>query len=303
MDITLVILAAGIGARYGAGIKQLAKVGPTGEIIMDYSIHDAIQAGFNRVVFIIRREIYDEFREAIGNRLEEKFCAQGVKWGYAFQELTDPPAGRTKPWGTGQAILCCRELLTGPFAVINADDYYGKSAYAKAYEFLSDCSPAEPYRFGMVGFDLKNTLSDAGGVTRGVCRVDENGQLVGITETRNIVRTSDGPAVQTADGLRPLDENSLVSMNLWMLTPAFVNGLEQGFADFRANMADPLTDEYLLPEIIDKMLRQGIATVQVLPSEEKWFGVTYREDREIVARAFQELIAQGVYNEDLFSDL
>ena len=285
MFVTLVVLAAGIGSRYGGGVKQLAPGGPNGEIIMDYSIHDAIQAGFNRVVFIIRREIYDDFMEVIGSRLE------------------DPPEGRVKPWGTGQAILCCKELLNGPFAVINADDYYGKQAFERAYSFLSRRRPGETGRYGMIGFVLKNTLSDIGGVTRGVCTVDENGALAGITETRNIVKTPDGAAVQEGDGLRPLDPESLVSMNMWLLTPDFLQGLEADFAAFKKNMRDPLKDEFLLPEIVDGLLGDGKATVQVIRTSDQWFGVTYQQDKPRVADAFRQLIDQGVYRADLFSDL
>ena len=303
MFVTLVVLAAGIGSRYGGGVKQLAPVGPNGEIIMDYSIHDAIQAGFNRVVFIIRREIYDDFMEVIGSRLENRFRHRDVKWEYAFQQLEDPPEGRVKPWGTGQAILCCKELLNGPFAVINADDYYGKQAFERAYSFLSRRRPGETGRYGMIGFVLKNTLSDIGGVTRGVCTVDENGALAGITETRNIVKTPDGAAVQEGDGLRPLDPESLVSMNMWLLTPDFLQGLEADFAAFKKNMRDPLKDEFLLPEIVDGLLGDGKATVQVIRTSDQWFGVTYQQDKLRVADAFRQLIDQGVYRADLFSDL
>ena len=303
MDITLAVLAAGIGSRYGAGIKQLERVGPSGEIIMDYSIHDAIRAGFNRVIFIIRPDIYEDFREVIGDRLEAKFRALGVKWDYAFQELADMPEGRTKPWGTGQAVLACRELLGGPFAVINADDYYGASAYRKAYEFLSGSRPEEPGRFGMVGFILKNTLSDAGAVTRGVCTVDGKGYLTNIVETRHIVKTPAGAEVRGPAGAQALDGDSLVSMNMWMLTPAFVDALAGGFERFKAGMADPLRDEYLLPDIVDRMLQSGLATVQVLPSEDRWFGITYQEDKAGVTEGIRDLVAQGLYPEDLFSDL
>ena len=302
MDITLVVLAAGIGARYG-GVKQLESVGPNGELIIDYSIHDAIQAGFDRVVFILREDIFQDFKEVIGNRMEARFRALGVKWDYAFQKLSDPPEGRVKPWGTGQAILSCKGLLNGPFAVINADDYYGKQAYVRASQFLSACRPDAPGQYGMVGFVLKNTLSDAGGVTRGVCGVDAMGYLTAIRETRNIVKTANGAAVMTEDGPRPLDENCLVSMNMWMLTPDFLDGLEAGFAAFRAGMKDPMKDEYLLPDIIDGLLREKRAVVKVLSTTDPWFGVTYQEDKPLVVRSFRELIARGVYNEDLFSDL
>lgn len=304
MDITLVVLAAGIGSRYGAGVKQLEHVGPGGEIIMDYSIHDAIQAGFNRVVFIIRREIREDFMEVIGRRLEARFRALGVKWAYAYQELTDPPAGRTKPWGTGQAILCCAPLLDGPFAVINADDYYGKQAFAQAYGFLAAYRPQEPGRYGMIGFVLKNTLSDVGGVTRGVCAVDGNGYLADVTETHGIVRTAEGgAAVPDGDGWRTLDPESLVSMNMWLLTPGFLEGLEARFDAFRAGLGDPLKEEFLLPEVVDALVKEGRATVQVLRTADQWFGITYQADRAPVVEAFRALIARGEYGEDLFSDL
>lgn len=303
MDITLVVLAAGIGARYGAGVKQLAAVGPNGEIIMDYSVHDAIQAGFDRVVFIIRRDIYQDFLDVIGSRLEGKFRALGVKWAYAFQETDDLPEGRGKPWGTGQAILCCKDLLDGPFAVINADDYYGKSAYEKAYQFLTGSASRQPGQYAMAGFVLKNTLSDAGGVTRGVCAMDADGYLADIRETRGIVRTENGAAVQTENGPVPLDADGLVSMNMWMLTPDFLTGLEAGYAAFRAGLKDPLKEEYLLPEIVGNMLRSGKATVKVLPTDDEWFGVTYQEDKKLVADAFRALYQRGVYRDDLFSDL
>lgn len=303
MDITLVVLAAGIGSRYGAGVKQLESVGPQGEIIMDYSIHDAVEAGFNKVVFIINRKIEADFREAIGQRMEERFRALDVKWAYAFQELVDPPAGRAKPWGTGQAVLSCRGLLNEPFAVINADDYYGKSAFRMAYDFLAAWKPGEPERCGMVGYVLKNTLSDSGGVTRGICTADEVGELIRIEETRNIVKTTAGAAVMTEDGQRALDIESLVSMNFWMLPPSFLERLEEGFPRFRANMADPLRDEYLLPVIVDELLKSGRAKVSVLPTEDSWFGITYKEDLPSVVEEFKKLYTRGVYGVPLYGDM
>lgn len=301
MDVTLVILAAGLGARYGAGIKQLEKVGPEGEIIMDFSIHDAVKAGFNKVIFVIRRSIFDDFRQAIGDRVEAKLSALGVKCVYAFQELTNAPAGRTKPWGTSQALMACAGLLDGPFAVINADDYYGKSAFTAAYEFLSAYDPAEQSRCGMVGFLLKNTLSDAGGVTRGLCAMDENGYLTKVHETKHIIKTPDGPVQQ--DAMQPLDPEGLVSMNMWLLTPGFVQTLEEGFPAFKANMKDPLKDEYLLPDTVDGLLREKKLTVKVLSSPDQWFGITFQADREPVATAFRDLVDRGVYARDLFSDI
>ena len=302
-NITLAVLAAGIGSRYGASIKQLERVGPSGEVIMDYSIHDAIQAGFDRVVFIVRRDIFDEFMEVIGNRMEKKLRALGVKWDYAFQSMEDLPAGRTKPWGTGEAILACRELLDGPFAVINADDYYGKDAMVKAYSFLASHRSEDTAGYGMVGFVLKNTLSEEGGVTRGICATDGAGHLTDVTETRNIVKVPGGAAA-LRDGVPvPLDGDSLVSMNLWMLTPQFVRLLDDGFAAFRRDLADPVKDEYLLPEIIGRLVRAKKATVQVLPTEGQWYGITYRADCKTVAGAFRDMVAAGIYQTDLYADL
>ena len=303
MQTTLVVLAAGMGARYGAGIKQLEPVGPNGELIIDYSIHDAVEAGFDRVVFILRKDILDDFRAVIGDRLERVFGALGIRWDYVFQSMDDLPAGRTKPWGTGQAILACRDVLDGPFAVINADDYYGKGAYRMAHDFLT-AGEKTPDRYGLIGFVLKNTLSEAGGVNRGVCQVDEAGFLTGIEETRHIIKTADGAAVMQDDGmLRPLDRSSLVSMNFLMLTPSFAEGLQARFDAFRANTPDPLKDEFLLPIILGDMIREGRATVRVLPTDESWFGVTYHEDAPAVRAAIVRLIDRGVYREDLFSDL
>lgn len=303
MDITLVVLAAGIGSRYGGGVKQLETIGPDGEILMDYSIHDAIAAGFSKVVFIISRKIEQDFYEVIGRRMEERFRALGVKWAYAFQELVELPEGRTKPWGTGQAVLSCKGIVNEPFAVINADDYYGREAFQKAYAFLTAWKPTEPEEYGMIGYVLKNTLSDVGGVTRGICTTGETGVLVGIEETRNIVKTAGGAAAKTENGLRPLDMESLVSMNFWMLSPLFIQRLEEGFPRFRAEMKDPVKDEYLLPVIVDGLLQDGRARVSVLPTEDSWFGVTYKEDKVVVVEAFRELYAKGIYRQPLYSDM
>ncbi len=301
-DISLVILAAGLGSRFG-GVKQLAPVGPDGEVIIDYSIHDAIAAGFNKIVFILRRDIFDDFQEVLGDRLEERFRALGVKWEYVFQELVDPPAGRTKPWGTGQALMACRGVVNEPFAIINADDYYGPEAYVKAADFLKKADPANTSAYGMVGFVLKNTLSDNGGVTRGVCACSADGYLTQIVETSNIVKTADGAAVQEDGASVPIDVESLVSMNLWMLMPAFLDGLEAGFAAFRGSMKNPLKDEYLLPTIVDEHIQDGSAAVQVLSTDGRWFGVTYKEDLPVVQNAIRALHDKGVYSEPLYADL
>ena len=295
MKKTLVILAAGIGSRYGGGVKQLEPVGPYGEIIIDYSIHDAIAAGFNKIIFIIRHDIEDDFREVIGNRIERVCKPLGVEISYAFQELSDipivVPAGRTKPWGTGHAILACDGLIDEPFAVINADDYYGKHGFKAAAEFL------ETGKYGLVGYILKNTFSDNGGVTRGICSV-ENGKLIGIDETKNIVKTEEGAET---DG-RELDVESLVSMNFWCYPKEFMSVLKKGFPEFWANMKDSQKDEYLLPIIADRMLKEGVE-FSVLPTDDSWFGVTYKEDNASVVESFRKLYEDGVYKKDLYSDL
>ena len=301
--VTLVVMAAGIGSRFGGGIKQLEAVGPNGEIIMDYSIHDALEAGFNKVVFVIRKDLEKDFKEIIGRRMEKL-----VEVEYAYQELNDIPErflkkteGRKKPWGTGQAILCCKDVVDEPFLVINADDYYGKEAYREAYAYLTGRKDDNAYEACMVGFVLKNTLSDNGGVTRGVCKVDEHRMLSEIIETSNIVKTAEGAAVQTEDGAVPIDVESEVSMNMWGLSPAFFDVLEKGFDVFLEKL-DPenLKGEYLLPTIIGDLLKEGKMKVEVRKSHDEWFGVTYKEDKPDVVAAIQKLITDGVYPEKLF---
>lgn len=313
MKTSLVIMAAGIGSRFGGGIKQLEPVGMHGEIIMDYSIHDAIEAGFNKIIFIIRKDIEEAFREVIGERIEA-ICKQlNVEIDYAFQAIDDLPKGvklpkdRTKPWGTGQAVLACKGLIKEPFAVINADDYYGKESFFKLHDFLEEYTPEKPTDFCAAGFILKNTLSENGGVTRGVCQVNENGYLTGIDETKNIVKVGNKAAVQKEDGQEPIDENSHVSMNMWGLTPEFVGLLEEGFVEFFENIkgdeAKELKGEYLLPIYIDELLKKGKVSVRLLETQDKWFGVTYKEDKPVVVESFAKLIADGVYQKDLFADL
>lgn len=308
MKTALVIMAAGIGSRFGGGIKQLAAVGPNGEIIMDFSIHDAIEAGFNKIVFIIRKDIEDAFREAIGNRIEKTCTELGVEIAYAYQALdalpegVSLPEGRTKPWGTGQAVLACKGILQEPFAVINADDYYGKEAFVKLHDFLQGYSPDTPGALSMAGFVLKNTLSDNGAVTRGVCRMSAEGYLTGVDETSGIEKTAEGGAQA---GGKAIDPESLVSMNMWGLTPEFVDLLDKGFVEFFAGAAaaNPLKAEYLLPIYIDELLQKGAVSVKVLPTNDKWFGVTYAEDKPVVIESFAKLVADGVYGQDLFADL
>ena len=307
MDTALVIMAAGIGSRFGGGIKQLEPVGPCGEIIMDYSIHDAIEAGFNKIVFIIRKDLEEDFQEVIGHRIEKVCAERHVDVAYAFQELRDLPEGfefpegRTKPWGTGQAVLACKGIVNEPFAVINADDYYGKEAFVKLHEFLMHADASKPYDYCMAGFILGNTLSENGGVTRGVCQVDEEGFLSDIIETQNIVKTDAGAAIQREDGLQAIDINSHVSMNMWGLTPQFIDILEDGFKTFLANVKQgDLKAEYLLPTIIGQLLDEGKVSVKVLETKDKWFGVTYKEDKEFVVDSFRKLTESGVYSPQLF---
>lgn len=304
-NTTLVIMAAGIGSRFGGGIKQLTSFGPSGEIIMDYSIYDALEAGFNKIVFVIRKNMFEDFKQIIGERI-----AKQVPVEYAFQELEDVPEGflvppeRKKPWGTGQAILACKGIVKEPFAVINADDYYGKDAFQKVHDYLVNAGEAQQgvYQFCMAGFVLENTLSEHGGVTRGLCRIGENGELSAIRETKNIIKTESGAAVSLPDGTQQsLDAKSLVSMNFWGFTPDFIDELEQGFAKFLSELGDcTLTGEYLLPTIVDGLIQEKRVKLTVLPSRDKWFGVTFREDVPYVKQAFLDLVQDGVYPEKLF---
>ena len=305
-------MAAGIGSRFGGGIKQLEPVGLNDEIIMDYSIHDAVKAGFNKIIFVIRKDIEADFRERIGNRVEEICRKLGVETAYAFQDLRSVPEGcqvpadRTKPWGTGQAVLAAKDLIHEPFAVINADDYYGKKAFYQLHDWL--VQDHVDSAISMAGFILKNTLSENGGVTRGVCKVTQgHSHITDVVETRNIIKTADGAE---ADGVK-LDPESYVSMNMWGFpakegcAPAFLEVLDREFRTFFRETvpADPLKSEYLLPTLIGGLLREGKYTVKVLETGDKWFGVTYKEDKAAVMESFRKLIADGEYPEDLYSDL
>lgn len=300
MDTTLLIMAAGIGSRFGGGIKQLEPVDEQGHIIMDYSIHDAIEAGFNKVIFIIRKDIEEEFREVIGSRISAICAEHNVTVDYAFQDINDIPGelpeGRTKPWGTGQAVLAAKDLITTPFIVINADDYYGKEGFKAVHNYL-----VEGGKSCMAGFVLKNTLSDNGGVTRGICRMDADYNLTEVDETKNIVKTVDGAE---ADGVK-LDVDSLVSMNMWGLTPDFLQTLEKGFAEFfeKEVPANPLKAEYLIPIYIGELLKKDQMSVKVLRTNDTWYGMTYHEDVAAVKESFRQMLAEGVYKEDLFADL
>ena len=305
MDATLVVMAAGIGSRFGGGIKQLAPVGPCGEIIMDYSIYDAKEAGFNKVVFIIRHDLEKDFKEIIGDRIKKYIDVD-----YAFQELDDLPEGftcpkdRTKPWGTGQALLSVKGLVNEPFIVINADDYYGKEGFKVVYDYMKNHMKenGEKLDLCMAGFVLKNTLSDNGGVTRGVCKADADNKLVDVTETFDI-ELKDGvlSAVDENKQKRDVDLNDIVSMNMWGLTPKFLDILEEGFPKFLKSMTNELKSEYLLPSVIDEAIKSGKASVEVLKSHDKWFGVTYEEDKELVVNSIRALVDKGVYPEKIFS--
>lgn len=304
-NTALVIMAAGIGSRFGGGIKQLEPVGPNGEIIMDYSIHDAMEAGFNKVIFIIRRDLEKDFKEIIGHRIEKLLPVE-----YAYQELEDLPAGyevtpgRTKPWGTGQAVLSVKGMVDGPFLVINADDYYGREGFRRIHEYMAEHmdSQSEIYDICMGGFVLSNTLSDNGTVTRGVCQVDENGYLTNVTETYNIQMKEDGLHATDESGAPvTISPSQPVSMNMWGLPASFVQELEKGFPVFLDNLKEgDIKSEYLLPKIIDNLVQNKKARVTVLDTPDKWFGVTYREDKQAVADAIRGLIQSGVYKEKLF---
>lgn len=300
MKTTLLIMAAGIGSRFGTGIKQLEPVDAFSHIIMDYSLHDAIEAGFNHVVFIIRKDIEKEFKEVIGDRIATICRVHNVTVDYAFQDINDipctPPEGRTKPWGTGQAVLAAKKVIDTPFIVINADDYYGKEGFKAVHEYLVSGG-----KFCMAGFVLKNTLSDNGGVTRGICKMDEENNLTEVVETKNIVKTESGAE---ADGV-VIDRDSLVSMNMWGLTPDFMEVLEEGFKEFfeKEVPGNPMKAEYLIPTFIGELLEQGKMSVKVLRSNDTWYGMTYKEDVAAVKDNFKKMLKKGLYKADLFSDL
>ena len=303
MRTTLVIMAAGIGSRYGAGIKQLAKMSPNGEVIMDYSIYDAKEAGFDKVVFIIRKDIEEEFRAVIGDRI-----AKQIEVEYVFQELNDLPAGftvpegRTKPWGTGQAVLCCRGVVKEPFAIINADDYYGKEAFRKLHDFLvSHETGKDVMTMGMAGFVLKNTLSENGGVTRGVCVPNEEGMLTQVIETSNIAMQNGKVTCGNPEVEKWVTPDDLVSMNMWACYPDFLEVLGQGFESFLAGAeGDPKKKEYLVPTIIDGLIKSGKAAVKILPTPDRWIGITYAEDTAAAQQGFADMIAAGKYPEKLW---
>lgn len=303
---SLVILAAGIGSRFSGGIKQLHCVGPTNECIMDYSIYDALEAGFNRIVFIIRKDIEDLFELHIGNRIRQVCKKHGAEVICAFQDKYDLPGGficpdtRTKPWGTGHALLSCKGILDGGFVVINADDYYGKEPYRQMSAFLDSLEEIGTGNYAIAAFLLHNTLSEHGGVTRGLCTVDTAGNLTDIQETRKIKKTPCGPCVETPEGTRYLDEAMPVSMNMWAFTPDVLDRLDKQFLTFLADggLEDP-SSEFLIPTQIGQMLDKGVV-VKVIPTQEKWFGMTYAEDIPSVQASFLQLVQDGIYRTPLF---
>ena len=302
----LVIMAAGMGSRYG-GLKQIDPIDKQGHIIMDFSIYDAIQAGFEEVIFIIKKENEQDFKAAIGNRMEKH-----IKVHYVFQELDDLPEGfvvpeeRKKPWGTGHAVLSCRNVIEGPFAVINADDYYGQDAYRVLYDYLTHHQDDETYRYCMVGYQLENTLTDNGHVARGICEIDKDNMLMTIHERTRIEKRGEEIVYTEDDGETwvPIAKGSTVSMNMWGFSQSMMQELQNAFPQFlQENInKNPLKCEYFLPTVVDQLIQTGKATAKVLLSTARWYGVTYKEDKAFVVEAIQKLKDQGIYPQNLWEE-
>ena len=300
----LVIMAAGMGSRYG-GLKQIDPIDKQGHIIMDFSIFDAKRAGFEKVVFIIKKENEADFKEAVGKRMESVMEVE-----YVFQDLHnipegfEVPEGRVKPWGTAHAVLSAIDVVDGPFAVINADDYYGRDAFQKIYDFLSTTEDDEKYRYTMVGYQLKNTVTENGHVARGVCTVDENDYLVKVEERTRNEKRGDGIAFTEDDGetWQELPIDSVVSMNMWGFSASFLKEIKAGFAAFLEEglAKNPMKCEYYLPSVVTKLLVEDRATVTVLETTDKWYGVTYKEDKPLVMAAIQEMKEKGIYPEQVW---
>ena len=301
MKLTLLVLAAGMGSRYG-GLKQLDEVGPSGETVMDYSVFDAMRDGFDRVVFVIRKDIEEAFRAAIGSRYADR-----IEVAYAFQDMNDLPAGfrvpegRTKPWGTGQAVYAARKLLDGPFAVINADDFYGADSYRKLAGYLKSAPEDGKIRGCIASFVLSNTLSENGSVSRGICSADAAGNLSKVVENTKIFRR-DGKVISVQEDGAELEftGEELVSMNSWGFMPELVGELERLFTGFLEEHGTELKSEFYLPFAVDTLIREGRAEIKMLKSEDSWFGITYREDKPFVQAALRKLVAEGAYPEKLF---
>ena len=301
---TLIIMAAGMGSRYG-GLKQVDRITDTGEIILDFSLYDAMMAGFERVVFVIKEEHRELFRELVDER-----AGRYMQVEYAYQKLDDIPEGieipegREKPWGTGHAVLACRHLINGPFAVINADDYYGAGGFSDIYEYLTGNRDGEKYSYCMVGYKLENTVTENGHVARGVCDIDENGYLKQVTERTKIMRKEQGISYTEDDGRTwvKLPDDTVVSMNFWGFSHSMMEELEKGMPEFldTALKNNPIKGEYYLPASADRLIREGKATVKVLTSHDKWYGVTYKQDREDVKNALESMKDKGFYPEKLW---
>lgn len=301
-DVTLVILAAGMGSRFG-GLKQIEPMGPSDEFIIDYSVYDAIKAGFNKIVFIIKRENYELFKETIGKRVEPH-----IKVEYAFQELNnlpkgwDIPSGRMKPLGTAHAVLCAKDYVNEPFAMINSDDFYGRDAFIKAYEYLSNIDN-DSSKYGMIGYMVANTLTENGSVKRGVCEVDSNNYLKSITESK-IEKIGNEIVASPLDGSDSFTVNSddTVSMNFLLFTPSIFEYIEEGFSNFfDKNKDDLLTSEYLIPDVVSNLIKNGKASMKVIRTTASWHGVTYREDTPDVKNSIKKLVDEGEYKENLWS--
>ena len=302
----LVIMAAGMGSRY-CGLKQIDPVDKEGHIIMDFSLFDAKRAGFEKVIFIIKKENEDSFREAVGNRM-----AKYMEVSYVFQDINnipegfEVPEGRVKPWGTGHAVLSCIDEIDGPFAVINADDYYGRHAFEAIYNYLSEHEDDDKYRYAMVGYLLKNTVTDNGHVARGICTTNEEGELVNITERTRIEKRDGKIAFTENDGetWENLPEDTLVSMNMWGFTRSILDELKAEFPQFlkKGLTENPMKCEYFLPAVVSNLLEADRATAAVLPSEDKWYGVTYKEDKPVVVEAIRNLKKEGLYPENLWEE-
>ena len=300
----LVVMAAGMGSRYG-GLKQIDPVGSKGEAILDYSIYDAHKAGFETVVIIIKEAIKNDFLETVGARLKNA----PVEIRYAYQELEklpegySIPEGRTKPFGTGHAVLCAKEALDGaPFAVINADDYYGKSAFKSIYDLLS--ATENPYGYCMVGYELSKTVTENGSVARGICSTDENGYLTQVVERTKIEQFEDGIRYEDGDKWVDVADDTIVSMNMWGFMPSFLDEIEARFVSFLNTtlVENPLKGEYFLPLPVSQLIEEGKATVKVLTSADRWYGVTYAADKPVVMNALHEMQEQGLYPDGLWAD-
>lgn len=300
----LIIMAAGMGSRYG-GLKQIDPVDEQGHIIMDFSIYDAVKAGFEKVIFIIKKENERDFKEKIGDRLERRIQVE-----YVYQDMKNlpdgftVPEGRVKPWGTAHAVLSCLPVVDGPFAVINADDYYGQQAFQMIYDYLASHGDTDRYQYTMVGYMLENTLTENGHVARGVCETDENGKLTKITERVRIEKHDNGPAYTEDDGATwtSLPGDTVVSMNMWGFTESMLPEIRDRFAAFlKENLPkNPLKCEYFLPFVVDELIREDMAEVTVLKSRDRWYGVTYREDKPVVVKAIQDLKDKGLYPQGLW---